>query len=101
MLYGCKWPNGDVSFVLADSRIDAVINLDYVWGAMASDVFPISNQGLMSINLRRIDTSEPLEEGTPLFELKDFGEGMKTFLENMGIALIVPVEPKILNQEKA
>ena len=87
MLYGCKWPNGDVSFVLAGSKNDAVMNLEDICGAVASNLFPISDQGLMSINLRRIDTSEPLEEGTPLFELEDFGEGMRTVLEGMGIAL--------------
>jgi hypothetical protein len=33
MIYRCDWPNGDVSFVLAEDEVDALFRLDEIGGA--------------------------------------------------------------------
>ena len=42
-VYCCRWPNGDVSFVTARNREDAVIALDEIGNAETADIFGLRN----------------------------------------------------------
>ncbi len=39
-VFCCRWPNGDISFVLARNKEEAVLALDEVGNAETSDIFP-------------------------------------------------------------
>jgi hypothetical protein len=87
MLYICKWPNGDLSFVQAKSKDDAVFNLDDIGGAGVEDIYPISSgDACVSINLKSIRNSGP---DNARFELESFGEGLHRALSSVGISFWV------------
>ena len=39
-VFCCRWQNGDISFVAARNKEEAVLSLDEVGNAEASDIFP-------------------------------------------------------------
>ena len=39
-VFCCRWPNGDISFVAARNKEEAVLSLDEVGNAETSDIFP-------------------------------------------------------------
>jgi hypothetical protein len=79
MIYGCKWPNGDLSFVVAPDKITAIITLDEEGGAGEEDLFQIpTNVGNgIAIHLKAADPS--VTEGAA-FVLEGFSEALSDIL---------------------
>jgi hypothetical protein len=40
-VFCCRWQNGDISFVCARNKEEAVLNLDEVGNAETADIFPV------------------------------------------------------------
>ena len=51
-LYRCEWPNGDVSFVLADDVQDAIVKLDE-WGEATPKMLRKVTQFLIDLSPQR------------------------------------------------
>lgn len=63
----CRWPNGDVSFVSARNKEDAIVALDEFDNAELAKLFQIGN---FMLDFRLVDTGELVFEG--------FGEECET-----------------------
>lgn len=70
-LYLCRWPNGDFSVVQAESKRDALVQLDELAGALAQWVVPLET---FMADFRLDD------EGR--IEFKTFGEGTREFVRS-------------------
>jgi hypothetical protein len=70
-LYLCRWPNGDFSVVKADSKRDALIQLDEWAGAQASWLVPLET---FMADFRLDDSGE--------IEFKTFGEETNEFIRD-------------------
>jgi len=67
--YLCRWPNGDFSFVTADTRREALVQLDEWAGAHPSQLFPVDS---CMVDFRLNDLGE--------IELGQFGEETEDFI---------------------
>jgi hypothetical protein len=70
-LFMCRWPNGDVSFVSARDREDAVIALDEFDNAELADLRPVRD---FMVDFRLADSGE--------LELQGFGESCQEEIWN-------------------
>ena len=61
----CRWPNGDLSFVSARNKEDAIVMLDEWDNADLAELRPIRN---FMVDFRLTDRGE--------LELQEFGEGV-------------------------
>ena len=67
--YLCRWPNGDFSFVTANTRREALVQLDEWAGAHPSQLFPVDS---CMVDFRLNDLGE--------IELAQFGEETEYFI---------------------
>jgi hypothetical protein len=84
-LYRCEWPNGDVSFVLADDVQDAIVKLDE-WGEATPKMLRKVTQFLIDLSPQRDVLAQrvklrsqgrPDDHGEPTWTLADLGECMQ------------------------
>jgi hypothetical protein len=68
-VYLCRWPNGDFSFVTANTRREALVQLDEWAGAHPSQLFPVDS---CMVDFRLNDLGE--------IELGQFGEETEYFI---------------------
>jgi len=68
-VYLCRWPNGDFSFVTANTRREALVQLDEWAGAHPSQLFPVDS---CMVDFRLNDLGE--------IELRQFGEETEYFM---------------------
>jgi len=68
-VYLCRWPNGDFSIVTADTRREALVQLDEWAGAHPSQLFPVET---CMVDFRLNDAGE--------IELGQFGEETEQFI---------------------
>jgi hypothetical protein len=68
-VYLCRWPNGDFSLVTADTRREALVQLDKWAGAHPRQLFPV---GSFMVDFRLNDLGE--------IELEQFGEETDSFI---------------------
>ncbi len=83
-LYRCEWPNGDVSFVLADNVEDAVVKLDE-WGEATPRMIRRVQQFMIDLTPRRevlhkrdalLRSGQEDDQAEPTWELGELGECM-------------------------
>ncbi|MBL8632455.1 MAG: hypothetical protein JNM40_04475 [Myxococcales bacterium] len=83
-LYRCEWPNGDVSFVLADNIEDAIVKLDE-WGEATPQMIRRVQQFLIDLSPRRavlrkraarLRSGLPDDLGEQTWKLGELGECM-------------------------
>jgi hypothetical protein len=79
----CRWPNGDCSFVSAQSKTEAIIRLDEIDNAETSEVFQVPD---FMLHLRLADDGS--------FEFQDFGEDAWDEVRDACPTFVRPTRPK-------
>lgn len=80
MMFICRWPNGDVSFVEATDEADAIEILDEVGEATPAYLAEVKKDFLLNLRLKQLPgATDPLDH----FELEGFGEEMGPQIEEV------------------